>query len=111
MLSVFPELLFLSLFAPLIFRIALAVLFGLASWNHFREKGIALSAAEALLAILLLIGAWTQLASLGACALIALYLLSPRFAPYARSTVWLMLPVTFSLLITGAGAFAFDLPL
>ncbi len=111
MLSIFPELLFLSLFAPFILRVTLAVLFGLASWARFKKGPLALSVAEALVAILILIGAWTQLAALAALALLGIYLCFRSHAPYTRSTLLLALPIAFSLLITGAGAFAFDLPL
>lgn len=111
MLSLFPELLFLSLFAPFIFRVTLAILFGLASWVRFKKGLFVLSIAEALVAILLFIGAWTQLAALGALVLLGIYLYSQSLAPYTRSTLLLALPIAFSLLITGAGAFAFDLPL
>lgn len=111
MLSLFPELLFLSLFAPLLFRITLSIVFALASWNRFKHGALVLSVIEALAASLLILGAWTQAAALGAFVLLVFYLYAPRYAPYARSTILIALPVAFSLLITGAGALAFDLPL
>lgn len=111
MLSLFPELLFLSLFAPLLFRIALAVYFVLAARTHMQKGLTVLSTVEILVAVPLLIGAWTQIVALAALALCAYALYTPRTRTYPVSTLALMALISFSLLITGAGAFAFDLPL
>lgn len=67
------------------------------------------------LAILLLVGAWTQaVAILGAAVALKQLIFYRRFKeifPFERSTYWLLLCICIMLVVTGAGAFAFDLPL
>jgi len=69
----------------------------------------------AIVAIFLLVGAWTQgIAILGALAVIKQLIFYSRYKdvyPYTRSSYWLLLCICLMLLVTGAGAFAFDLPL
>ncbi len=65
--------------------------------------------------ILLLIGAWVQLAAMiGALTVIKHLVFFRRYEkvlPFEKSTYWLLLAICLSLVVTGAGAFAFDLPL
>lgn len=114
MLSLFPELLFLAPFSALILRIGLAVILVLSAWAHLgRPQNAArvLGIVEAGIALGLAVGAWTQAASLIAIVwlLTSLYVRDMRVFP--KSTVVLALVVAISLLVTGPGAFAFDLPL
>ncbi|MBI2025511.1 hypothetical protein HYT04_01855 [Candidatus Kaiserbacteria bacterium] len=114
MLSVFPEILFLSPLAPFLIRVALGIIFGLAGWTHFQRQDIAsrgLSVVEFVIAIALVVGAWTQPAALLASIVTLMWLFQPTSRVYARSTVLLSLIMALSLIVTGAGAFAFDLPL
>ncbi len=113
MLSVFPEILFLSPVAPFLIRLALAALFAHAAWNHVQRTEAAsrvLSLFEVAAGVALAVGAWTQPAALLGAIIAIVYLFQP--APtYQKSTVLLALVMCLSLIFTGAGAFAFDLPL
>jgi hypothetical protein len=113
MLSLFPELLFLAPLGALIVRLSLAFLLALSAWKHVGDTGSVrvLGMAEAAVAALLVGGAWTQPASLGALFVIATWLSFPRMSEYSRSTALLALAISISLILTGPGAFAFDLPL
>jgi TRAP-type mannitol/chloroaromatic compound transport system permease small subunit len=114
MLTLFPQILFLAPFSALIIRLALAILFALAAWRRSGEAGglaRAWSMAEGILAVLLIVGAWTQATALVAGILIIVGLLYPSVRLTNTTASMLALVLCFSLLITGAGAFAFDLPL
>jgi uncharacterized membrane protein YphA (DoxX/SURF4 family) len=115
MLSVFPEILFLAPFAALALRLALAILFALGAWQHFSAQDISIrvfSALEFGIAAALFAGAWTQpVALVGlAVALVGLVFV-PRIRAYPLSTMLLACVMLASLVVMGAGAFAFDLPL
>ncbi|MEX0917416.1 MAG: DoxX family membrane protein [Candidatus Paceibacterota bacterium] len=133
MLNPFPELLTFSFFAPFLLRLALAVFFLSAAQFHFdnrkkisdeiAKKWGSLGKASArvgslvefIIAILLLAGFYTQYAALLAIIVIAKMLFFKRTYPLiAYQSVWayvFALVIAISLLITGAGAFAFDIPL
>ncbi|MBI2610618.1 hypothetical protein HYW60_01635 [Candidatus Kaiserbacteria bacterium] len=114
MLSVFPELLFLSPLAPFLLRIALAMLFALAAWNHVARPDAAsrvLAIFEFVVAIALVVGAWTQPAALLGAIIAAVWFFQKTSRVYELSTILLTLVISLSLVITGAGAFAVDLPL
>lgn len=114
MLSIFPEILFLSPLAPFLIRVALGLLFASAAWTHLKRQDIAsrtLSIVEFVIAAALIVGAWTQPAALLGSIVAAVWLFRPTSRVYARSTVLLALVLSLSLIVTGAGAFAFDLPL
>jgi uncharacterized membrane protein YphA (DoxX/SURF4 family) len=114
MLSVFPEMLFLSPFAALIIRVALAGLFAHAAWKHARATGVAsrtLALGETTVAIALFFGAWTQPAALLGAVVSAIWLAQKTARPLEISTIILALATSLSLLLTGPGAIAFDLPL
>jgi len=113
MLSVFPEILFLSPLAPFLIRLALGGVFVFAAWAHVQHPDIAsrvLSILEFGIAIPLVVGAWTQPAALLGSIVIAVWLFQPRRV-YHLSTILLALVMALSLIVTGAGALAFDLPL
>ena len=114
MLSVFPSLLFLAPFSAFFIRVALALVFVHAGKNHIAraENSLRLLAiAEFLLAAALAAGAWTQIAVLAGAGVILFWLARPDFRPTARGTALLALVMCLSLLVTGSGAIAFDLPL
>lgn len=113
-LSVFPDLLFLAPFSALLVRVALAILFAHWAWKHVRETDIVLRAMgviEGALAVALFVGAWTQPAALISFVLISSWFFTPRFRSAPMSTALLALVMCATLLITGAGPLAFDLPL
>jgi uncharacterized membrane protein YphA (DoxX/SURF4 family) len=133
MLNPFPELLVYGLIAPFIVRLALGSSLLYLAVEHYRGRrdiaellrplmgrsgrgvAVVLSLFELIAGALLLVGAWTQLAALLAMALT----LKPLFLkahlkglmPYEKTTYGLMFLMAFSLLLSGAGAFAFDIPL
>lgn len=114
MLSLFPEILFLAPLSAFLIRVALAVLFGYAAWQHVRRSEVllrTLALLEVAIAAALLVGAWTQIVALVAGILSVMSLLNPGIRSSARSTMLLALVMCVSLMVTGAGAFAFDLPL
>lgn len=114
MLSVFPELLFLSPLAPLLIRVALGLLFFATAWKHVQRKDIAsrtLAVLEFAVAAALSAGAWTQGAALLASIVAAIWIFQPTSRVHQLSTILLALAMGLSLIVTGAGAFALDLPL
>lgn len=114
MLSVFPSILFLAPFSALLIRTALALVFAFAGWKHLaREENLTrvLATLELIAAILLLAGAWTQVGALIGIITVSLWLAFPNTRPISKIAAMLALVMCVSLLITGGGAFAFDLPL
>lgn len=114
MLSIFPELLFLSPFAALMIRVALSAVFAYSAWNRVSEKRLLLKIfgiIDLLIAVLLLAGAYTQIVAILGALCAAAWLIVPSINPIPRSTAALAFVMCLSLLIMGAGPFAFDLPL
>lgn len=117
MLSAFPELLFLAPFAALLVRVSAAAVFALSAWDHFgRRTGpwSVLATAETAVAFLLFVGLYTQLVAVVGLAvwgsLFYINLTQPLRAR-TEATWWLMMVLLLSLVVTGPGPFAFDLPL
>lgn len=120
MLSLFPSLLFLEQLAPLLLRLALAAVFIYWSYRVLRtitatSAAKTLGLVEGLAGILLVIGLWTQ-----AAALVIIVDLIIRLVGKMRQRLFLidgvnyyliLLVIAISLLFTGAGAFAFDMPM
>lgn len=114
MLSLFPEILFLAPFSAFLIRLAVAGVLAYAAWQHVAAKDLSvrsISFVEAILAAALFVGAWTQATALLALILIGLQWLLPRMRVSPTSTIALALIMCVSILVTGAGALAFDLPL
>jgi hypothetical protein len=114
MLSLFPELLFLSPFAAFLIRIALAGVFGYSALSRIRSGNALLKVfgvIDTLLAVAFLLGLSTQLAAAIGMVCTAAWLVRPDWNPYPKSTAALALVMCASLLVLGAGPFAFDLPL
>ena len=136
MLNTFPQLLAYGFgsyfFAPLILRVAAAGIFLYLAYNHFEHKEkiartgfpivgegawIAWVAilVEAAVGIGLVFGYHTQVVAIAGCAIafkqLFWYGKYPVFFILPRISSILLFVICFSLLITGAGAFAFDLPL
>ncbi len=132
MLNPFPNLLFLSYFAPTLLRLAAALVIAFVAYTHIKNRG-ALSntkfpivgkgawivwasiVVEAAVAAGLLFGYGTQLAALLGAVLGLKYSAwagrYPQFFVLSRIASLLLLVICLSLLVTGAGAFAMDLPL
>ena len=133
MLSLFPQILFLAPAGTMLLRVAAAICFGYMAWYFWQERDrfnelsapivghirpwmvVVGDVVVALVAVLLLIGAYTQgVAILGAISVlkqIVFYGTYKDVYPFSRSTYWLLLCICLMLVVTGAGAFAFDLPL
>ena len=118
MLSLFPQLLFLSPFAALIIRLTTAGVFAYVAWSHFTQKEKVwvryFSAFEILVATLLFIGLYTQLAAFVSLVVLAIMWKFELFGyntPTRGITFLLMFVLCLSLTVMGAGPFALDLPL
>lgn len=137
MLNIFPDLLFLQLFAPFMLRVALGVMFVWIGYSYLfkdREAVIAQISSkwpriakfsvlfggtfEMVVGVLLILGFYTQAVAI-AGALIAIDALFGKFfykeldkvLKYSKMFYVLILIISLSLLVSGAGAFAIDLPL
>ena len=132
MLNIFP-IQYLALFAYFILRVVTSSILlhlGLQHWRYRRElkavfttrwlpiSGVAayvFPIAELVIAGFLLVGAYTQIAALLIIIMsLKLIIVRPWFAhPSIPSRLFytLLFAVALSLFITGAGAFAFDLPI
>lgn len=134
MLSVFPDFLYLNFFAPLVIRVVLGLVFILFAYEklfsrrmekvEFFEKiglkpgrtfVVIFGIVEAIAGAFLIVGFLTQIAALAA-GLISLGALCAKLKDKScLNEHWtyylLLLAVAVSLLFTGAGAWAFDLPL
>lgn len=114
MLSVFPDLLFLSPFAALLIRAALGLLFLSAAWRHVLNPEMTtriFGFAEGAIAVGLIMGAWTQPAAIVTIIMVGAWFMAPKLRPFPKSTLFLALIMALTLLLTGPGPFAFDLPL
>ena len=134
MLSVFPDLLMFSVLAPFILRIVAGLIFidlGALLFRGEKERWAAsftalglkrpqlwvksLGIIEMIGGLLFFVGLYTQLAAL----VLALIALAEGYVEYKdpsvlkRSFVFyvMLFAISLSLLFSGAGAFAFDLPL
>ncbi len=134
MLNPFPDLLYLGFFAPFLLRLALGVVF-LDFGRHTLGKGKAqhgalfealglkqgahyattLGTVEIIIAIMFLFGLYVQIAALVALVLsLAAYYLKGKHGAHIehrRHLFFLTAVIAISLLLSGAGAIAFDLPL
>lgn len=117
-LSVFP-IMFLALLAHAIVRIVAGAFLLSVAWRTARSTEgrrmarILFALLESALGILLCIGYYTQPTALAlalstiVCLLFHKHL--PTYVP-SRSNCFLLLGISLSLVITGAGAFAIDMP-
>ncbi len=133
MLTLLPQLLFLKALAPTLLRIALSVYFAytarfiLEKKHHISVTRIpivghvpvwAVSLVSFIIAIvsgLLFVGAWTQIAALLGVVIGLKHAYAARYyptiVPFPPSTYILLFCISLSLIVTGPGAFALDLPL
>jgi len=137
MLNTFPLLLVFGFFAPTVLRITMALLFiymGMVTWQRREEISrtqlplihqslgwvAPLAAiAEFALAAMFLFGWHTQIAALLGIATALKFAVYRKFWPDAAraffplsvGTGWMLFAISISLLLSGAGALALDLPL
>ena len=133
MLNTFPNLLMFSFFAPTVLRVAAACVLLFIVAKHFRRReelaktkipligtigsGIVWIKimVEVAIAGALFFGYYAQIAAiLGSVVALKQLIYAhkyPLWVPIARGTSVLLFIILLSLLLTGAGALAFDLPL
>jgi len=119
MLNVFPDLLAFGLFAPLILRAAVGfvfVRFGLSKiLNYSTTNKRVLGIIEIIIGGSLIAGFYTQISALAAAIIligaITIKRKNPKQIKSSLGFLLLLFVVSISLLVSGAGLFAFDLPL
>lgn len=137
MLNVFPGLLFLGFLAPFFVRVAVGAIFLWIGYSYlFRDRNAAIAQLssrwpkcasfliwfggifEIITGLFLITGFLTQIAAIAGMLIATdalfvklLYKDLDRVAKYSRVFYILVLIISISLLFSGAGAFAFDLPL
>ncbi|OHA18992.1 MAG: hypothetical protein A3C08_00635 [Candidatus Taylorbacteria bacterium RIFCSPHIGHO2_02_FULL_47_18] len=134
MLSVFPDLLAFWLLAPFLLRVALGLVFvnfglhklgrGRADKTAFFESlgwkpgeyfAFGFGAIELIAGLLLIVGLYTQIAALVVALILLCALILKKKVPHgiesSRGFLALLFIIALSLLVLGAGLFAFDLPL
>jgi len=115
MFTLFPEVLYLAPLSAFMIRAALAALFSVAAYTHYRgiqfPSGYMVVAVEALAALSLALGYYAQLGALIGFFTVGSWFIVGPLRPYSKSTAVLALVMCLSVFVTGAGAFAFDLPL
>jgi len=114
-LSIFPDLLTYGLVAPLLLRLGVGGLILFFGWQRYKKSKTILAIIYWLVGALLVVGLYTQVIALLGFVInkIEVYpkwkhrtLTAEGFAPYALAGL-----IFLSLLFTGPGFFAFDLPL
>jgi len=127
MLSIFPSLLTYGLLAPLILRVVLGLVFIHTGYHKLASKSVdgtnkpprALVQSVALIQIItglaLFVGLYTQIAALVVILLTIWFLIiklqGKNPSGYPVHIILIILAIAFSLLFSGAGFLAFDLPL
>jgi uncharacterized membrane protein YphA (DoxX/SURF4 family) len=130
MLNIFP-IQFLAPLAYFFLRICVGIIFLSLGAQHLRNKNrntlnmvspsrnavlfISTGIVELVTGFLFILGAYTQIAALSALLITSVHILRPNLLGYSgvppRMFFVLLFFVALSLFITGAGVFAFDLPL
>lgn len=111
MLSLFPELLFLTPLSAVVIRVAVACAFGYIATKRLSAPSVmrAFGAVEGLIAVLFFIGLYTQAAAILGIVLAFIHICVPRFRILPLSTVLLLVVMCLSLLVTGPGPFTFSI--
>lgn len=114
-LALFPRLLDYVLLAPLLLRLTVGLLRLGAGTARYKKEYRWLSILYVVSSVLIIIGLYTQIAALVAILLIAFdFYTEKKKSPLSReqnALTILMTVILVSLLFTGPGALAFDLPL
>ena len=132
MLSLFPDILFLSPLSATILRITAGLIFLSIAWTHWQKRDelgeinfivigkgswipVFTAIIELAVGVGLVLGIYAQaaaiLGTIGALKGLIWKRHYPQFFPLSRTASILLLVICVSVLLTGAGAFAFDLPL
>ena len=121
-LSLFPSLLSWQLVSPLLIRVVLGLTLAYMGYEKIKGRGTSSGSnsaiygiAEIVIAALLIVGLFTQLAALlSALSLVIKLVLKAkegRFLSDGVNYYILLLVMSLSLMVTGPGFWAFDLPL
>jgi uncharacterized membrane protein YphA (DoxX/SURF4 family) len=131
-LNPFPELLTYRILIPTLLRVAAAIIFAYLAYRHYERReaisrvvfpiigrGMWISwlaiIVEIVVAAALFFGYYTQIAAIiGGIGALKQWVWRGKFPAFfwlTRSASFLLLIICLALLIGGAGAFAFDLPL
>ena len=114
-LTTFPDLLTFGMIAPLLLRLAVGILRLFAGLERGKKQYKWTSVFYVLSSLMIIVGLYTQIASLVAIVLIFFdYYTENKIAPLTReqkALTILMTIILISLLFTGPGFLAFDLPL
>lgn len=112
--SFFPQLLFLAPFSALLIRISIALILVFCAWKHVTSDTPLrriLGFVELLAGVFIAVGAWTQVVAIVVFCVGLIWLAFPSTRALPVSTILLTTVLSISLVITGAGLLAFDLPL
>lgn len=118
-LSIFPQLFNFEIFAPLFLRLTVGVFLIWLGTSRYKKEYSWSSVLYFLSSILILLGLYTQPASILAIIILKLdfyldFYKGQRLSPTPKEKYMLYgmaIAILLSLLLTGPGAFAFDLPL
>ena len=114
-LTTFPELLTFGLIAPLLLRLAVGILRLFAGLERYKKEYRYLSILYVISSVMLIVGLYTQIACVIALLLVAFdYYTEKKAKTLSREKIALtilMKVILISLLFTGPGFLAFDLPL
>ncbi len=119
MFSLFPSLLHLEGFAPFLLRLTIGAVFALWAYGKLKKRAstqdTGLGVVEALVALGLILGSYTQLAALVAAVILGARLVQKiqqkAFLTDGVNYYLILFVISVTLLFTGPGLFAFDLPL
>src|SRR5665213_496805 len=115
LLSLLPQLFFLAPLAYVLIRGALAALLFVAikmQWPSQAELWTrVLIGVEGVTGLALVLGASTQVAAIIALLIFIYWIVRPTTRPYPLSTVLLAIVLAITIIVSGAGLFAIDLPL
>jgi len=112
LLNTFPLLLSFGLIAPLLLRVTVGLFFLTFAFQKGASAVLVRNIAFFILSILLILGAWTQVASIVSLVILAGAFFSPTLrGRINRGTLILLFVICLSLIVSGAGFYAVDLPL
>ena len=118
-LSIFPDLLTFGIFAPFVLRVTVGLFILSLGWGRCHKSHAWTTIFYAVAGVLVTVGLYTQVATIVAIVILKLdfyvdFWKDRRAVPFEKNKYFLYgmaIIVLLSLLVTGPGIFAFDLPL
>lgn len=119
MFSLFPSLFAFEGFAPFFLRITLGIIFIYWAYpklkDHNNSKEMTLGILESIIGLFLIFGLMTQLIAIISTIIFAVYLIKKikekAFLTNGVNYYFILFIISLTLIFTGAGLFAIDLPL